>query len=669
MTKMIVLSAFLITPFFTGSPALAQNANGLMNTFTAIMGAAIVNNARIEWSKVPANQVACIEQELRQQNISIGRLIQNGVVPSDPRIAGMRFNCRTVAFTPPYIAPNTPSVITSPKQAEIGSLSKHPTFDCSNATSLTARTMCYDEAGASADWDLITAYWTRYFSLPEGERDSFDLAQQEWLNSLNQNCPRAQNPQQCVLAAYHKRAASYRSRLTGDALAETRLSPEQHAKIQQTLIEMGYLTDNADGEFGPNTRAAIRQFKAQVGDTEGDFLNSAQRAHLLQGLPSASQASCSVQDPTGTPLNVRGTPNGAVVDSLTSGTPLQVLGIQQDSRGRDWALVTRPGQDRALGWAFRDYIVCSSTQVAQTSPQPTQPPPPPSSPPPRTETAPARIEPPPPRIETARLKEARIFLDDAKTFIGQQTSVPSISELAKEAATLQVALNQFDERGAVDSMQRLNDLLKPIPGFSQFAKQQQAERTREEVRHLSEARIQARENEFFIDGYLQSHLGEPTTQPLLHLRAKIEDALKSNTIEQIAKENEAVALYIKDNGLKEAYKESAKRFEQPEAASPHKPGTLADSLTEKSKFLVAGPADEIILLYNSSPTAPKVWKNVRGDVVFQDDSASLCFAQSSVGRGAIHRPLPWRSWSAKNIIRLSAMRTLRGRKDNRCDCL
>ena len=510
MSRKWIIYAFLMLALSTSKQALAQTPGGLMNMFTAIMGAAIVNNARVEWSKVPSNEAACIEQELRQQNISIGGLIQNGIVPNDPRIAGIRFDCRTAAFTPPNVVPNTRSVTTNPNSEYIGNLSKHPTFDCTLAKSLTARTMCADEAGASADWDLITAYWARYFSLPESNRHLFDQAQQDWLDSLNQKCARAQNPQQCVLTAYHTRAASYRSRLAGDALAESGLSPEKHAKIQQTLIDMGYLTDNADGEFGANTRAAIRRFKAQAGETEGDFLSSAQRAQLLQGSPSASQ-SCYVNDPTGTPLNVREIPNGAVVDTLTNGTSLHVIGTQQDTRGRDRALITRPGEDRAIGWAFHDYIACPSTQVAQTPTQPAQPPSQPPSPPPRTEAAPPRIETAPPRIETARLKEARIFLDDAKRFINQQTSVPSISELAKEAAALQLALNQFDERGALKSMKRLNDLLKPIPGFADFEQQQQAERNREESRQLSEGRIQAKENEYFIDGYLQSHLGEPPT--------------------------------------------------------------------------------------------------------------------------------------------------------------
>jgi uncharacterized protein len=564
MARIFLIFALLTVALGESNDALAQTPGGLMNMFTAIMGAAIVNNARVEWSKIRSDETSCIEQELSQRGASIGTLIQNGIVPNDPRVAGIRYECRTAALAPPYVAPNTRSDIINPSPADIGSLSKHPTFDCSRARSLAARTMCSDEAGAAADWDLITAYWARYFYLPEIDRHSFDQAQQDWLDSLNQKCSRAPNPQQCVLTGYHKRAASYRSRLAGDALVESRLSPEQHAKIQQALVDMGYLTDSADGEFGSNTRSAIRQFKAQAGDTEGDFLSAAQRAQLLQAMPSASQASCYVKDPTGTPLNVRETPNGAVVDALTNGTLLRVIGTQQDTRGRDWALITRPGEDRALGWAFRDYIACPSTQVA---PAPTQPAPPPSQPPspsPRTEAAPPRIEPAPPRIETARLRESRIFLDDAKKFISQQTSVPSISELAKEAAALQLALDQFDERGAVESMKRLNDLLKPVVGFADFEQQQQTERNREEARHLSEGRIQAKENEFFIDGYLRSHLGETTTQPLLNLRTQIEDALKSNTIEQITKANEAVALYIQNNQLTEAYKESARRFEHPE---------------------------------------------------------------------------------------------------------
>jgi hypothetical protein len=93
-----------------------------------------------------------------------------------------------------------------------------------------------------------------------------------------------------------------------------------------------------------------------------------------------------------------------------------------------------------------------------------------------------------------------------------------------------------------------------------------------------------------------------------------------------------VALYVKNNGVTEAYAKIVEEFGH-EPTPPKTPGTLRDSLTEKSKFLLDGSADEIILLYNASPGAPKVWKNVRGDVVFQDEAASICFAQPGVELG------------------------------------
>jgi peptidoglycan hydrolase-like protein with peptidoglycan-binding domain len=83
--------------------------------------------------------------------------------------------------------------------------------------------------------------------------------------------------------AYHSRAAGYRSQLSEDALAESRLTPEQHAKIQQSLVTLGFLDDTPNGEFGPNTRTAIKKFRAQSGADEVGFLTPKQREQLLRG--------------------------------------------------------------------------------------------------------------------------------------------------------------------------------------------------------------------------------------------------------------------------------------------------------------------------------------------------------------------------------------------------
>jgi uncharacterized protein len=642
MLKKCVICFATLFALGAAIPASAQNPD-IMNMFTAIMGAAIVNNARMEWSRVAPTETACIDQQLRQQGASIDALVRNGIVPNDPRVAGVRFDCRTAALSPTNTPADQAHAVNNPAPTDISKLSAKPTFDCSHARSLTARTVCFDRAGASADWDLITAYWARYFSLQEGERQPFEKAQQDWLDALNQKCPRASNSPQCVLTAYHNRAASYRSQLGADALAESHLTPEQHAQIQQSLIAMGLLSDSPDGEFGPNTRVAIRQYKVQSQDEEGDFLTAEQRRKLLQtNLSGGAQvATPSFDCSRATAADERvicSNPRLAQLDRVVAAGYEYIVshsGYAEASRLGRPLLQARQAcgaaadcvEQRQLA-AIKEYQTAGAP-IAEPEGQTLGPTP---SAPSETSAPPPQQTPPPPtpRIETARLKDARLFLEDTKQFIAQQNSVPSISDIAKEAATLQVTLNQFDERGTIESMQRLNDLLKRVSGFTEFEQQQQTKRSREEARQLAEGRSLAEQNEFFIDSYLRGHLGDATTQPLLGLRQEVESAVKTNTLLKISKANEAVATYVNSNGLETAYGESAKKFAAPEPTTPHTGLTLRDSLTERSKFLVEGPADEILLLYNASPTAPKVWKNVRGDVVFQDDAAFLCFAQASV---------------------------------------
>lgn len=56
MAREVVIYSALLFALTISNQASAQTSGGLMNMFTAIMGAAVVNNARIEWSKVPTNQ-------------------------------------------------------------------------------------------------------------------------------------------------------------------------------------------------------------------------------------------------------------------------------------------------------------------------------------------------------------------------------------------------------------------------------------------------------------------------------------------------------------------------------------------------------------------------------------------------------------------------------------
>jgi hypothetical protein len=75
---------------------------------------------------------------------------------------------------------------------------------------------------------------------------------------------------------------------------------------------------------------------------------------------------CTVNDPTGTPLNVRATPNGKIVGTLTNGTVLTVTD-SFPSNGKTWAYVTTYDDHRPVGWVFRDFLDCNQAQEGSTN--------------------------------------------------------------------------------------------------------------------------------------------------------------------------------------------------------------------------------------------------------------------------------------------------------------
>ncbi|MBS0251194.1 MAG: peptidoglycan-binding protein, partial [Proteobacteria bacterium] len=282
---------------------ISSEASAQQNLFKMIEGViqdAASNKARKAWSRLPPSEAACVESALRSKGSSIDQMIQSGVRPNDQSLSETRNECKRTR--------------TGDAPQEASSLSDQPTFDCSKAKSATGRIICLDKEGAEADWKMVSASWALRFTLPASERKNFDSAEEAWLLSLNDRC-RLDSRQSsftrfqrnCVLRAYSDRTAAYRSRLTGDALVEADLSPEDHSAIQKGLIALGLLNGEADGEFGEDTRAAIKQLRSKNGESEEFFLTAADRLKLLKPdtAADAGSSTCTVVDLTGSPLNVR----------------------------------------------------------------------------------------------------------------------------------------------------------------------------------------------------------------------------------------------------------------------------------------------------------------------------------------------------------------------------
>lgn len=83
----------------------------------------------------------------------------------------------------------------------------------------------------------------------------------------------------------------------------------------------------------------------------------------------AAYGQCTVDDPTGTPLNVRSAPNGSILTTLANGTQVEIVDEMKIGT-KHWLFIARQGE--RLGWVFGAYIVCRQPGDAREA-APSQP--------------------------------------------------------------------------------------------------------------------------------------------------------------------------------------------------------------------------------------------------------------------------------------------------------
>jgi hypothetical protein len=128
---------FSLTFMLGCTSAVAQNTNDIVNIFGGLIKSAIVQTTLAEWKKLPQDELACVDQNLRQQGLSLPTAIQQGIMPSDPRIADARSACRT-------------QVAGQPTQG--------PSFDCKKARAPDELAICSDTELSRLDNLVVSGY-------------------------------------------------------------------------------------------------------------------------------------------------------------------------------------------------------------------------------------------------------------------------------------------------------------------------------------------------------------------------------------------------------------------------------------------------------------------------------------------------------------------------------
>jgi hypothetical protein len=100
---------------------------------------------------------------------------------------------------------------------------------------------------------------------------------------------------------------------------------------------------------------------AQSGSTGGSIGNdekalSGTRQQQPPAGPDQDRDICVVADPTGTPLNIRTSPNGKIVGKIGNGERVRIS-EQTTEDGKQWAYISNAAS-RPMGWVFRKFLRC-----------------------------------------------------------------------------------------------------------------------------------------------------------------------------------------------------------------------------------------------------------------------------------------------------------------------
>ena len=184
------------------------------------------------------------------------------------------------------------------------------------------------------------------------------------------------------------------------------------------------------------------------------------------------------------------------------------------------------------------------------------------------------------------------------------------------AANLQIAITNFDEKDAIQNMARLDDLLNSVVGFHEFLNTRKDERDHLEAQRLADSMNEAEKNLFFIDNYIKKHLLDAKNASFLILRDQINVALTRRNHDELDKASTALQEFVQSNQLLSEYGIIMALYDK------------SFGSTDKTAIALIGPKTDMVLLFNTTPTAPSIVKDLAGNFIFLTGKASLCFAQS-----------------------------------------
>ncbi|MCW6511919.1 hypothetical protein [Lichenifustis flavocetrariae] len=235
---------------------------------------------------------------------------------------------------------------------------------------------------------------------------------------------------------------------------------------------------------------------------------------------------------------------------------------------------------------------------------------------------------------------AKKAIDDASAFVKSSATTPKLLDYVQQIADLNDTLSASDANVTEAKTKALLRSLQDDPDFQRFRDERDKQRQRQIARDLGDAVHTLTSQRQFLVGYVTRDPTSANASKLLPLIKRAEVVVASPDLDRVQTLLGQVDIALQDAGLSDEFAASQK-MQQPDDSTQGDSASSSEAHkiesaeaqqktgvqlvgTEKNAFLLKGDLQDVVLMYNSSSSAPHVVRNLRGDIVFTEGRADAC---------------------------------------------
>lgn len=245
--------------------------------------------------------------------------------------------------------------------------------------------------------------------------------------------------------------------------------------------------------------------------------------------------------------------------------------------------------------------------------------------------------------------DAKRLIEEASSFVKTDADDPHALDMVQAIADLNASLNDHDPDVTGKKLLGLSAMLQKNPAYARYEVQRAADLKRENARFLGDALTAAKAYKAFLVANVTQSPAAPTAATFLGFIRRIDALTAAPDLERAQALNTEIDLALRQAGLHNDFalataptdtgdrsasgKDAPAGAASATAVSSTTKSAVQLAATDKNRFLMEGDLGDVVLMYNTSPQAPHVVRNLRGDVVFEGDRADVCVVGSKANDG------------------------------------